>query len=149
MIVDMLIILCAALGISLISSLLHRFLINQNDVRQLKNEIKYQKERSDKARKSGDKGVETEASKELMGLSGKQMKLTMKPLMYTMIVVIAILGFMSSTYGEVIIDLPISMPTLSWAFPFLAFTKQYSWFFWYILASIPATFLFRKMLGIE
>ena len=146
---EMIIVFLVAVAISLVSALFHRFFVNQNDLKQMKNEINYQKERGKKARKSGDKGVEAESSRELMSLSGKQMKLTMKPLMYTMIIVMIVLGWLSTTYVETIINLPISMPLTSWAFPFITMTTQYNWFFWYIIVSIPTTFLFRKLLGIE
>ncbi|MBU0898268.1 MAG: DUF106 domain-containing protein [Nanoarchaeota archaeon] len=149
MAIEMLTILLVAAGISLLSALFHKFFVNQNDLKQMKNEMKYQKERANAAKKRGDKGVEAEASKEMMSLSGKQMKMTMKPLMYTMIVVIVILGWLSTTYAESVINLPIPMPTLSWAFPFVSLTTEYSWFFWYIIVSVPTTFAFRKLLGLE
>lgn len=146
---DMIIVFLAASAISLVSALLHKFLVNQNELKQLKNEVKYQKERASKAKKEGNSGVESEANRELMGLSGKQMKMTMKPLMFTMIFVLVILGWMNASYTDILINLPISMPILSWDFPFVTLTTQYNWFFWYIAASIPTTFFFRKMLGLE
>ncbi|MFH1445681.1 MAG: EMC3/TMCO1 family protein [Nanoarchaeota archaeon] len=149
MAIEMLIVLAAALVISLISAVLHKIFVNQNDLKQLKNDVKYQKQRGDEARKRGDKDTESAASKDLMALSGKQMKLTMKPLMYSMIFVIVILGFLSTNYTELIIKLPILMPGLSWTFPFIIFISEYNWFFWYIIVSVPSTFFFRKMLGVE
>ena len=149
MVVEMIIILLVATVISLISALLNRFLIKQSDLKQVKNEIKFQKERSDKARKEGNTAAQAEASKEMMKLSGKQMRMSMKPLMVSMLFVVVILGWLSVGYSEAMINLPISMPSLSWAFPFIILTTQYNWFFWYILTSIPTALFFRKILNVE
>ena len=116
MVVEMIVILLVAAVISLVSALLNRLLIKQSDLKQLKNEIKFQKERSDKARKEGNTAAQAEASKEMMKLSGKQMRMSMKPLMVSMLFVVFILGWLSVGYSEAMISLPISMPTLSWHF---------------------------------
>ena len=48
---------------------------------------------------------------------------------------------MASIRMDLAVKLPFTMPFLGWT--------SLNWLFWYILATLPATWLFRKFLGVE
>lgn len=51
-----------------------------------------------------------------------------------------------------ILELPFTLPLPAWdfvGFPFFKMSTHIGWFWFYLLITIPTTFLFRKLLGVE
>jgi len=214
-------ILLWALGLSLAISVIYRVFTNPEEIRKLKEDMKFYREKSKEAQKNKDMKKANEYMSEMMKLSQKQMKLNMKPMFITMGVVLLILSSMGHTYGGVTVEttpagdkvgmgyfsysdfnyslktektgdgeikvwidlngngefsdeegyakgdmfraggaywvvhpesinrtwmdlavkLPFTLPLLGWTY--------LNWLGWYILITLPATWIFRRMLGVE
>lgn len=48
---------------------------------------------------------------------------------------------LQSTRMDLVVELPFMIPVIAWT--------HLNWLFWYVLVTIPATWIFRKMLGVE
>jgi len=210
-----------ALAISFIISVIYRVFTKPSEIKQLKKDMKFYRDKSKEAQKKKDTKKSNEYMKEMMKLSQKQMKSTMKPMFITMGVVIILLGFMNTSYSgvivgtsrtsdtvsmgyfsygdfnhslrseksesgitvtidtndngdfsddmgyssegfvlldgtnwvalpaedmnstnmEIVTKLPFTLPVVGWTY--------LNWLGWYILVTLPGTWLFRKFLGVE
>ncbi len=129
-----------SLGLSFMLSLLYRFLTNPDEMKRIKKEMKFYKEKSSEAQKAGDKAKANEYMKDMMKASQQQFKQNMKPMMASMLVFFIVLGWMHSTFASVLVQLPVTIPFAG---------NDLGWFWWYILITIPCTMLFRKLLGVD
>jgi len=86
------------------TALIYRFLINQNEVRELKEKLKDKQAKMKELQKTNP-----EESKRIMAetlkLSNKQLKMTMKPMMATLIIVIIALPLLAEIYGDKIVTI--------------------------------------------
>jgi len=215
-----------ALLLSFIISLVYRLFTKPHEMRQIKADMKLYREKSKEAQKNKDPKKANEHMSEMMKLSQKQMRHTMKPMFITLGIILVLLGYVNSTYNgvavettssgqaasvghfaydgfnhsvsiekiinektgenyfKVIIDandngnfaddavhargdvvkfgnvnwgispenlnrtdmqtaviMPFTVPIFGWTY--------LTWLMWYILISLPATWLFRKALGVE
>lgn len=128
------------LALSLVISVIYRFLTDPAAIRNLKQEMKIIQEKANKAQKEGDTKKAGELTSEMLKLSQKQLGMSMKPMMFSFIVVAAAFYWLGTQYAEVMINAPFTIPFLG---------AQLNWFWWYILLTIPATWVFRKLLGVE
>jgi len=120
-------------------SVFYRFLINQNELREIKSRIKEKQATVKELQKTNPQ----EANKtltEVMSLSNKQMRMTMKPMFLTLIIVGVILPYFPQIYPGAVVKLPFYLPY---------FESDFGWLAWYILVSVPLGQLFRKLLGAE
>ncbi len=130
-----------ALGISLIISVMYRFLADQNEMRNLKIDMKHLKEKINKANKEKDLKKANALMSDMMSLNKKQLSLSQKPMIASLIVVGIILYlYIHPTFIGVKVNLPFWLPL---------FENDLGWLSWYVLASIPGTWIFRKFLGVE
>jgi len=132
---EIVMILVYTLALSLVVAILYKLLTNQDEMKKVKEEMKYFKERADQARKDGDTTKMNQYTNDMLKISSKQFKHTMKPMFASMFVFIIVLGWFGVAFGEVLINTP-----------FAGF--QLSWFYWYIIIAIPATMVFRKLMGV-
>jgi uncharacterized membrane protein (DUF106 family) len=206
--------------LSFLISLIYRLFTKPGEIRQLKKDMKFYREKSNEARKQKDMKKANEYMSETMKLSQKQMRHTMKPMFITLGLVFIILGFVNQNYSGVVVETqavdektsigqfayagfnhslkaekiddaikimidsndngdfsdetsyskgelftvgnsdwvaePLSMNQtrmdIAVRMPFMVpfFGVDYlGWLFWYILVSLPATWIFRKALGVE
>lgn len=133
-------VLIISLILSLIMVLLTKFLTNQDEIRKAKREMKFYQDKIKKAQKSEDKEAVSKLSKDMLKASSKQMKQSMKPMFVSLIIFVIALGWLTGEYGELLINLPITLPVLG---------NQLNWFWWYLIIVLPTSFIFRKMLGVE
>ena len=86
------------------TALIYRFLINQNEVRELKEKLKEKQAKMKELQKTNP-----EESKRIMAetlkLSNKQLRMTMKPMMATLIIVIIALPLLAEIYGDKIVTI--------------------------------------------
>lgn len=210
-----------ALLISFIISVIYRVFTKPDEIRQLKKDMKFYRDKSKEAQKSKDTKKMGEYSNEMLKLSQKQMKHNMKPMFITMGIVLLLLGFVNTAYSGVVVEtspidevtslgyfsyagfnhslkseklngddirviidtndnndfsdenvylrdelayienihwsispqdmnrttmsiitkLPFTVPLLNWGY--------LNWLWWYILVTLPFTWIFRKFLGVE
>lgn len=132
-------VLIVSLILSLVMSVIYRVLVNPEDIRKIKREMEFYREKVNKAQKSGNKGEVNKYTNEMLKMSGKQMGKTMRPMFASMIIFLVALSWLGSTYAEMMVNLPFSI---------FGFTEL-NWFWWYLIITLPCTIVFRKALGVE
>lgn len=210
-----------ALALSFILSLVYRLFTKPHEMRQIKEDMKLYREKSKEAQKNKDLKKANEHMNEMMKLSQKQMRHTMKPMFITLGIVLLLLGYVNTAYSGVAVETtPVDQKTSIGHFSYDGFNHSikvekanendikviidsnddndfsddtiYSkgdiakvdninwvvspenvnrtsmqiaiktpfkvpvfgwtyltWILWYILISLPATWIFRKALGVE
>ncbi len=214
-----------SVGLSLFITIIYRVLTKPDEVRKMKDDMKFYKEKMNEAKKSGDKAKMGEYANEMLKASQGQFRMSMKPMMVTMLVFMLLLGWLNTNFGGVTADFgdedtfftyggaehllsytgnagdfvtgvdfndngvftddemfqkgdifeyeetywrPIAKTEGFYMFatekdnavqfemliaklPFtLPFIGNYvTWFWWYIFISLPATFVLRKVMGVE
>ena len=128
--------------VAFITALLYRLLINQGDIRRLKEEMKFYQDKIKNAQKSGDTGAVSKLTSEMLKLSSRQFRMSMKPLMVSGLVFILVIGWIGAQYAEAVIAAPF-------AIPFLVVDSQMTWFGWYIIIVLATNIMFRKLLGVD
>jgi len=131
--------LLIAAGIAFAVAIFYRILINQNELRDLKIKQKEKQEKLKELQKTNPQ----EANKilnEMLALTNKQLKMSMKPMIPTLILVLVVLTWLSNVLPDKVVILPFSLPFFGNGFDYL---------WWYIIISIPLGQLFRKMMGVE
>jgi uncharacterized membrane protein (DUF106 family) len=132
--------LLIAAVISLLVTLIYKFLINQEELREIK-----QKQREHQAKAKDIQHSNPDEAKKLMNemlnLSNKQMKMTMKPMIVTLFVsLFLIFPFLPKLYEGAVVFLPFSLPY---------FGNDFGWLMWYFVVSIPLNAIIRKILDVE
>lgn len=126
--------------LSFILAILYRVLTNPGEIRTLKNNMKELREKANKALKAGEKEKSNQLTNEMLKMSGKQMKYTMKPMMLSFILFFVFLGWIGPTYADMVVTMPVAIPFLG---------SEFNWFWWYLIITVPMTLVFRKLLGVE
>ncbi|RLE13052.1 hypothetical protein DRJ04_05025 [Candidatus Aerophobetes bacterium] len=134
--------------LSAITVFLYKYLTNQNELRNLRQEMKKYQERIKRAQKRGDVEEMNRLTSEIMKLNGRQMHLTLKPMLLSVIIFFSAISFIASAYADMSVDLPVPMPYVSWEFPFLHIVGEYNWMWWYILVFIPVNMALRKLMNV-
>ena len=130
-----------SVGISFVMVLFYRFLGDQDKIGNLKKDMDFLKQKANRAQKAGDLKKSQEYMNEMMKMSSKQMSLNMKPMMASLFFVAIMLYLvLYPMYTGVKVDLPFYLPL---------FEMDMSWFWWYVIASVPTNLLFRKLLGVH
>lgn len=219
-----------SVGLALMISIIYRVLTKPSEIRKVKDDMRFYKEKMNEANKAGDRAKSKEYANEMLKASQAQMKHSMKPMVATMLIFLLLLGWLHTNFGGVSADLTaepearfdyagadhmisygiverdgldliqagvdlnddglfsqdetfmqgdvfeykgaywrvapvmegffmfttqkenaVSFEMLVAKMPFdMPFLGYYlSWFWWYIFISIPATIVFRKILGVE
>ena len=122
------------------SSLIYKFMIKREDMREVKSKMKEKQDRIKELQKTNPKEA-TQVLNEMMKLQHKQMKMTMKPMMITMVIsLVAIFPFLPNLYSGAVVYLPFSLPY---------FGNDFGWLAWYFIVSLPLNSIMRKILGVE
>ncbi|MFH1228973.1 MAG: EMC3/TMCO1 family protein [Candidatus Aenigmatarchaeota archaeon] len=131
-------ILASAL-ITFLITVIYRFLGNQSDMRQLKIDMKEKQSKIKEVQKTNPQEA-NRIMNEVMVLTNKQMKMNMKPMMLTLVVVSLALPYFPNFFPGDVVSLPLSLPY---------FGDSFGWLMWYFIVSIPFGYGFRKILGVE
>jgi len=91
--------------ILIVINIFYKILINQNDAKNIKERSKEISAQMKEAQKAKDTDKSKKLMSELMQNNNKMMKLTMKPMIVSLIVVIVLLPSLSTFYGDKIITL--------------------------------------------
>ena len=86
-------------------NIFYKILINQNDAKATKERTKEISREMKEAQKSGDKDKSKRLMGELMSQNSKMMRMTMKPMIVSLIVVIVLLPSLATFYGDKIVSL--------------------------------------------
>lgn len=127
----------AALLMSLVFSVSRRLLVDQAKLKHLMSEMKRLRERMKKISKDDEKAHKALIGKSLK-LNNQQMRLTLKPLAVSMLLVLLIFPWLARTFAGQSFSLPF-------AIPLLAPDAAVGWLGLYIIMSMPLTIIFRKV----
>jgi len=131
--------LLASVVIVFIISIFYRFLINQGEIKEIKSGLKEKQTKIKELQKTNP----DEANKvltEVLALNNKQFKMTMKPMLLTLVVVGITLPYFAQVFPGTVVNLPFTLPY---------FGNDFGWLAWYIIVSIPLGQLIRKLIGAE
>ena len=129
-----------AVIVALIFTLFHKAMVNKNEMRHVKMELEKIKKRMNKAKKERKEKEINMLLAQSMQLSQKQLKMMLKPLFFSLILIVFIFQWLKSTYNGVTIALPFNLPFIG---------DSVGWLGAYIIMSIPATIILRKLLDVE
>ncbi len=79
----------------------YRFLLNQNEAAAIKSKAKELQERAKAAQKEGNAKLSSQLLHESLLESGKMTRLTMKPMLISMLIAVMVLPFLGNTYNDV------------------------------------------------
>jgi uncharacterized membrane protein (DUF106 family) len=96
------VILLFAIGMIALINLFYRFMINQNTAETIKNRIK---ELNKKARHETDKEKIKSIYSEIMNEQSKLMRMSLKPMLFSFLVILLLLPFIAMNYADRTIDL--------------------------------------------
>lgn len=85
--------------ILILINLFYKFLINQAEAKQIKDRIKELNQKMKEDQKSGK--PTNEAMSEIMQENNKMMKMNMKPMLASFVIIILFLPWLSGTYGDI------------------------------------------------
>jgi len=122
-----------------IISIFYRFLINQNEVKELKTKLKEKQARMKEIQKTNPSEA-NQLLTEILSLTNKQTRMSMKPMLLTLIVVGSALPYFGQLFPGIVVNLPFYLPY---------FESDFGWLAWYIVISIPLGQLIRKLIGAE
>lgn len=125
--------------VSLILTLPYKFLVDQKKMREHKEKIKEIQKQMKEVQKT-DPEKSNKLLSEMLALSNRQMMSNFKPMIPGMLLVLLVLPWVAVTFTGSIALLPFSLPF---------FGNDLGWLMWYFLASLPTTYIFRKMLGVQ
>lgn len=131
---------------SLLITLIYKWMIPRGKMQAIKEEMTELRKKIKAAQKEKkDKEMKEHMDRSLK-LSREQMSLTMKPMLVSMVPVLIILPwlgweFSMARYGaETLFALPFWMPLLG---------PDISWFGLFLILTLPASMVFRKLLGVD
>ncbi len=133
-------VLLLSIGLSALMIIVTRLLTDQKELKKIKNDMKFFKEKMEKARKSGDTVKAEQFMNEMLKASNKQLKHTMKPLFVSMIVFFGAFQFLGTTYADIVVTLPFALPFLG---------TKINWFWWYLIVITPSSIFLRRFFDIQ
>ncbi len=86
-------------------NLLYRFLANQSEIRQIKERMNGINKEIKEKQKSGDTAEANKLMAEVMQENSRMMKMNMKPMMASFVIVILFLPWLSATFSDQVINL--------------------------------------------
>ena len=122
-----------------ISSIIYKLLINKEKMREIKAKQKEKQEKIKELQKTNPNEA-NQMVNEMLALSQKQMKMTMKPMMVSLIIFILVLPILPNLFPGTVANLPFAIPFIG---------SEFGWLAWYFVLSIPLNSIFRKILGVE
>ncbi|MBU3896749.1 MAG: DUF106 domain-containing protein [Nanoarchaeota archaeon] len=127
--------LIIAAFITLIITLFYKYLVNQSKVKEIRDKTK---ELQKKMKETTDKEETSKLTTEMFAMSNQQMKMTFKPMMVTLVFVVLIFPWLKIAFPGTIVTLPFEIMGRT----------SFGWFLWYVVVSVPLSFMFRKVLDV-
>jgi uncharacterized membrane protein (DUF106 family) len=93
-----------SVALSLAISVIYRVLTKPHEMKKIKDDMKFYKQKSTEAQKKGDKEAAAKYASEMLKASQSQFRFTMKPMMATMLLFFLLLGWLHANYGGVTAD---------------------------------------------
>jgi uncharacterized membrane protein (DUF106 family) len=90
-----------SIGLSLAITIIYRVLTKPAQVRKAKEDMKFYKEKMNESKKAGDTAKMNEYATEMLKASQVQFRMSMKPMMVTMLMFFLLLGWLNGNFGGV------------------------------------------------
>jgi len=129
-----------AVAVTFVITLLYRFLSDPMKMKLLKDKAKEISART-KEIQNKDPEESKKLTNEMLELTNKQMMASMKPMLATLLIAALVLPWMAAQFTGDVVKLPFQVPVFGWA--------TFDWLGWYILISIPASQILRKLMGVD
>jgi len=124
--------------LTLILTLLNRFLVDRKVMKEVKKRMEEIRENLTKAQREGNKEEVSKFLAEMNSLLAKNMKQTFKVLIISLVVISLFLPWLKYKYeGLTVATLPFSLPLIG---------SSLSWVFWYVLVSFAIGWVIRKLI---
>ena len=91
--------------ILVVINIFYKILVNQNDAKMTKERTKEISRQMKEAQKAGDKDKSKKLMSDLMSENSKMMRMTMKPMIVSLVVVIVLLPSLATFYGDKIVSI--------------------------------------------
>lgn len=129
------------LFISLVMSLINKKFLGRGRAKEAKESMQTIRTKMLDAQKNGDTNKMNEHLSELMKINSEYFKFMLKPMIFSMIFVILLLPWLSSTYsGQIVATVPVAIPVVG--------GFEMSWFIWYFICTIVIGLVLRRMIGV-
>ena len=127
--------------ISIIMSLINRKVLGTEKAKEVKKSMQDVRANMLEAQKSGNTKKTNEHLAELMKINSEYMKLTFKPMIISIILVILILPVLRDSYtGKVVATIPNVLPVVG--------GFKLDWFWWYFISTFVVSLIAKKILEI-
>lgn len=139
-----------AIGLSIVSQIIQRKVVNRGEMKRKQAEMKGKQNRIKELMKRNDTKSKNELQvleREMMEAMSTMMKGSMKMMVYSMILFIPTLWFLSSSYGNEVIPLPISIPWFGTE-SLIQLYNETNWIGWYVLTSLICSLSFNAIINI-
>jgi len=125
--------------LSVFMVLLTKKLTDQHMLKNIKADMKEMNAKIKKAQKAGKTDEANKLTNQMLKMSSKQMRQTMKPMIASMGVFFVAIWFFGTYYADLVIAVPVNLPFLG---------NSLGWFWWYFLIVFATNFMFRKLLDV-
>ena len=98
-------ILLISIVIMTIINILYKFLVKQKDAKALKDRVKELQDQMKKYQKEGNKEKTSEMLSEMLSVQNKLMKMSLKPMLISLVIFALFLPFISGIFGDVTVKL--------------------------------------------
>jgi len=126
--------------VTFVVTLIYKKFIDHAAMKEIKTKVKAMQAEIKELQKNEQSDAASQKMNEMMKLTNQQMKLSMKPMVPTMIFVLLFLPWISSLFEGPVVFLPFELPF---------FGNDFGWLAWYMLISVPSSQLLRKLMGVE
>ncbi|MDI6721369.1 MAG: EMC3/TMCO1 family protein [Candidatus Aenigmarchaeota archaeon] len=130
-----------SLIILFVINIFYRVLVDQNKAKETKERVNELSKKMKESQKSGSKEDANKAMSQMMQEQGRLMRMSMKPMIVSLIIVIIFLPVLAGLYpGKTVARLPLPLPVVN---------SAVGWLGWYIIFSVPGAILTRKLMKIN
>ncbi len=126
--------------LSLVLVIVYKYTADQATMKSLKAQIDAERKKSGEAQKSNDLKTMNDALGKMTELNKQYLSLNMKPMLFSSLMFLPFLPWFFERFKDTVISLPFEVPFAG---------STLSWFWWYLLLSIPFNTIIRKILDAE
>jgi uncharacterized membrane protein (DUF106 family) len=125
--------------LTFIITILYRFLTDPKKLKEMRDRAKEISQKSKEVAKANPEEAK-KMTDEMLSITNKQMMASMKPMLATLLIAALFLPWMAATFTGTVANLPIDVPFVG---------SSVGWLGWYLIISIPASQMLRKILGVD
>jgi uncharacterized membrane protein (DUF106 family) len=128
-------------AISIVMSLINWKVLGTEKAREVKKRMQDVRSQMLESQKSGDTKRTNEYLAEIMKINSEYMRLTLKPMIVSLVLLILIVPVIRTSYtGKVVATVPTVLPSIG--------GMKLDWFWWYFVSTFVVSLIAKKILGI-